>query len=68
MELLPSRIASIEKKITRLETQLSDSDFIQNDRIGFGKAAARLEAARKEKEEAEERWLEIEIKREALAS
>ena len=68
LELLPSRIASIEKKITRLETQLSDSDFIQNDRIGFGKAAAQLEAARKEKEEAEERWLEIEIKREALAS
>ena len=68
LELLPSRIASIEKKITRLETQLSDSDFIQNDRIGFGKAAAQLEAARKEKEEAEERWLEIEIKRETLAS
>ena len=50
-----------------METRLSDPEFIQKDRAEFEQAAARLEAARQEKDKAEERWLEIEIKREALA-
>ena len=41
--------------------------FVQRDRTGFEAAAAKLEAVRQEKDAAEERWLEIEIKRETLA-
>ena len=67
LEELPSRITALEAEIATLESKLSDPDFIQKDRAGFDKAATRLEAAQKEKDESEERWLEIEIKREALA-
>jgi len=67
LEELPSRITALEAEIATLESKLSDPDFIQKDRAGFEKAATRLEAAQKEKDESEERWLEIEIKREALA-
>lgn len=67
LEKLPGRIAGLEEEIATLESRLSDPDFIQKDRAGFDATAARLEAARLEKDEAEERWLEIEIKREALA-
>lgn len=67
LETLPDRIAELEEEIQTLETRLSDPDFVRTDRTGFERTAARLEAARQEKDAAEERWLEIEIKREALA-
>jgi len=68
LEQLPDRIADLTDEIAALESQLSDPGFMQQNRAGFEKAAARLEAARQEKDDSEERWLEIEIKREALAS
>ncbi len=68
LERLPEQIAALTDEIADLETLLSDPGFVRRDRPGFEAAAARLEKARREKDEAEERWLEIEIKREALAS
>ncbi|NKB54864.1 MAG: ATP-binding cassette domain-containing protein [Alphaproteobacteria bacterium] len=68
LEELPSRIAALTREIEDLETSLADPSFVQRDRKGFEAAAAELERAQREKGDAEERWLEIEIKREALAS
>ncbi len=67
MQELPNQIADLEKEIATLETKLSNPDFIRKDRAGFDKSAALLETALQQKDDAEERWLEIEIKREALA-
>lgn len=67
LEKLPDRIATLSSQISGLEKQLADPAFVQRDRQGFEAAAAQLEAAQREKEEAEERWLELEIKRETLA-
>ena len=67
LEQLPGRIAALTEEIATLEARLSDPDLLRTDRAGFGRAAARLETAKHEKDDAEERWLEIEIKREALA-
>ena len=67
LQELPNQIADIEKEIATLETKLSNPDFIRKDRAGFDKSAALLETARQKKDDAEERWPEIEIKREALA-
>jgi len=67
LEKLPKRIATLSSQITDLETRLADPAFVQRDRQGFEAVAAQLEAAQREKEKAEERWLELEIKRETLA-
>ncbi len=67
LEQLPVKIANLTEEIATLEAHLSDPDLLRTDRAGFERAAARLETAKREKDDAEERWLEIEIKREALA-
>ncbi len=68
LELLPNRIATLTAQIKDLETRLADPVFVQRDRSAFEAAAAELESVQSEIEAAEERWLELELKREALAS
>ena len=50
-----------------LERKLADPQLYGRDRAGFDAATVRLEAARHALAAAEERWLELEEKRESLA-
>jgi ATP-binding cassette subfamily F protein uup len=62
--LLPRLAAEIE----RLEATLADPDIFARDARAFEAAAARLHAARTERDAAEAAWLDIELRREALAA
>jgi ATP-binding cassette subfamily F protein uup len=66
LKTLPARIAELEKTIATLTERLSAADFYARDPKGFSKASAELEVARSELAESEERWLELEIKREEI--
>jgi ATP-binding cassette subfamily F protein uup len=68
LDLLPERIAALETEIEDLTAKLGDNTFFERDRSAFDRAAARLEAARSELEAAETRWLELEERRDALAT
>lgn len=67
MDALGERIAALEAEIAAIEAQLADGDFYGRDPDGFQAASQRLPAARSALEEAEERWLELEILRDELA-
>jgi ABC transport system ATP-binding/permease protein len=66
LEQLPKRIAALEAEIAALEKTLADASLFERDRKTFENAAARLDTAHQDKQSAEERWLEVEMKREAL--
>ncbi len=58
-ELLPKRIEELEAEIARSEAALADPALYTRDPARFAALTAALEAARTEKEAAEERWLEL---------
>ncbi len=66
-DALPDRMAALEDEIAGVEAALADPDLYARDREAFERHTARLDAARVELEAAEERWLELELLREALA-
>ena len=66
--MLPAQIEGLTREISMLEQKLADPDFYSRDRAGFDSTTARLDAARRELEAAEQRWLELEEKREQLAT
>ena len=66
LETLPARIDGLTDEITALERKLADPGFYGKDRKAFDATTLRLEAARAELAAAEERWLELEEKRESL--
>ena len=51
-----------------LERKLADPGLYARDRAAFDAASARLAEARQELQGAEDRWLELEEKREQLAA
>ncbi|WP_395645334.1 ABC-F family ATP-binding cassette domain-containing protein [Terricaulis sp.] len=61
-------IPRLDAEIETLEASLSDTAAFARDPKSFDIAAARLAAARAEKDHAETEWLDIETRREALAS
>lgn len=63
---LPDEIAALESEITELEARLADADFYSRDPAGFQATADTLDARRARLEQAETRWLELEMRREAL--
>ncbi|MET0182517.1 MAG: ABC-F family ATP-binding cassette domain-containing protein [Caulobacterales bacterium] len=63
-KLLPK----LEAEIATLEEKLADNSFFSRDPLGFNTAVKRLDAARAEKDQAEEDWLNIEARREALSA
>ena len=63
-ELMPK----LAREITELEQGLAEPDAFARDAASFSDIARRLEAARAEHAAAESEWLEIELKREALAA
>ncbi len=58
-ELLPARIEELEVAISKGETILSDPDLFAKDPQRFATISKGVENARAEKDDAEERWLEI---------
>jgi ATP-binding cassette subfamily F protein uup len=68
LEALPAQIAGLEAELDALQRQLSDPTFYGRDPQGFAAATRDLERARDRLAQAEDRWLELESKREALAA
>ena len=58
-DLLPARIEELEGAIRRGEKILSDPDLFSTDPQKFANISKGLENARAEKDEAEERWLDL---------
>ena len=63
---LPEAIGALESEIDSLETELADPTLFERDGAAFNDKAKRLEHARIELDEAENRWLELEAMREEM--
>lgn len=59
LDLLPTEIEKIEAAIARDEALLADPDLYVRDPARFNGLMTGLETARRRKEEAELRWLEL---------
>ncbi|MGE5547198.1 MAG: ABC-F family ATP-binding cassette domain-containing protein [Solirubrobacterales bacterium] len=68
LEELPARMDALGAEIARLEADLADPGLYSRDPARFQKSAARLDGAREDLAAAEERWLELEAKREELGA
>ncbi len=66
-DLIPDRIRAIEAQIARDEEALHDPDLYTRDPKRFAALTAAIDKARAERDEAEERWLELAEKLESLA-
>ncbi|MCP5411447.1 MAG: ATP-binding cassette domain-containing protein [Alphaproteobacteria bacterium] len=66
LKTLPDKIAAAEVKIAALEESLSDSALYARDPKRFAALSAELSDLRAAKEADEERWLALEMEREAL--
>ncbi len=58
-ELLPDKVSSLDTRISEVEAALHDPALYRRDPLLFEKLTAELDALRKEKDEAEMRWLEL---------
>ncbi|MBK8631292.1 MAG: ABC-F family ATP-binding cassette domain-containing protein [Sphingomonadales bacterium] len=67
-DLLPGQIEQIEAEMAALEAELADGGLYTRDPKRFAAANARLEAARGEKDAMEERWLDLAMMVEDLAT
>jgi ATP-binding cassette subfamily F protein uup len=68
LEQLPGKIDGLAAEIARLEADLADPALYAKDAARFQKSASRLDAAKAELDSAEERWLELEAKREEMGN
>lgn len=68
LDILPGEIEQLEAEINSLQTVLSDADLFNKNPDKYQQTLSRLEQAGNELAEKEERWLEIEMKREELES
>jgi ATP-binding cassette subfamily F protein uup len=66
LETLPATMKRLEAEIAALEAKLADPSLFTRDPKAFEQSASRLTAAREDLAKAEEQWLELEMKREAL--
>jgi ATP-binding cassette subfamily F protein uup len=66
LKTLPAKIAAAELRMAELEKRLSDSALYARDPAGFAKVSADLAEIRAQKDADEERWLALEMEREAL--
>jgi ATP-binding cassette subfamily F protein uup len=64
---LPREIDRLQAELATLEKALADPGLYGRDRAGYEAKAARLATAKQALGQAEERWLELEHKREELA-
>lgn len=66
LKILPEKIAAAQLRMAELEHRLSDSSLYARDPELFGKLSAELAEVRLQKDADEERWLALEMEREAL--
>jgi ATP-binding cassette subfamily F protein uup len=66
LKTLPEKIAAAEWRMAQLEQSLSDSSLYARDPTTFTKLSAELAEIRAQKAADEERWLALEMEREAL--
>jgi ATP-binding cassette subfamily F protein uup len=66
LDTLPKQMAKLERRRKELQAKLDDPTLFARDRAAFDTASAALAAAQAELAAAEERWLELEILREAI--
>tara|TARA_R110000868_G_scaffold14669_9_gene67965 strand:- start:4448 stop:6262 length:1815 start_codon:yes stop_codon:yes gene_type:complete len=66
LDTLPGRMAELQAEIDRHQTALADPDLFRSSPDRFDAAAKQLEAAQGALAAAEEQWLELEMKREAI--
>jgi ATP-binding cassette subfamily F protein uup len=66
LKTLPREVEKLGAEIKTLETALADPNLFAKDHARFEALAAALSAAQAKRAAAEERWLEIEMRREAL--
>ena len=66
LKILPEKIAAAELKMAALEKRLSDGGLYARDPGQFAKLSAELAEIRTQKDADEERWLALEMEREAL--
>jgi ABC transport system ATP-binding/permease protein len=67
LETLPKTMATLQAKVTDLQTKLADPKLYQRDRAGFEKITSDLGEAQRKLAAAEEQWLELEMMREEMA-
>jgi len=66
LETLPKTIAKLQAEIAKQQRHLDDPDLFQKDRKKFNQASDALTKAQKELQQAEDRWLELEVLREEI--
>jgi len=66
LETLPKTIAKLQAEIAKQQRFLDDPNLYAKDRKKFDQASDALTTAQKELQEAEDRWLELEVLREEI--
>jgi len=66
LETLPGQIAALQADVRRLQDRLGDPGLYARDRQAFTQASEALSATQTQLTEAEERWLELEMRREEI--
>ena len=66
LDTLPKTIAKLQAEIAKLQRFLDDPNLYAKDRKKFDATSAAMAKAQKDMEEAENRWLELEVLREEI--
>ena len=66
LETLPKTISHLQAEIAKQQRHLDDPNLYKKDRKKFDTASAALTTAQKELQEAEDKWLELEVLREEI--
>src|SRR5450631_1468694 len=66
LETLPKTIAKLQAEIAKQQRHLDDPNLYRKDRKKFDQASDALTKAQKELQEAEDKWLELEVLREEI--
>ena len=66
LETLPKSIEKLQAEIAKQQRRLDDPDLYARDRTAFEKASTALTNAQAELQQAEDRWLELEMLREEI--
>ncbi len=66
LETLPKTIAKLQAEIAKQQRHLDDPDLYKKDRKKFDQASDALAKAQNELQEAEDKWLELEVLREEI--
>ncbi len=66
LETLPKSIEKLQAEMAKQQRRLDDPDLYARDRAAFDQASAALARAQAELQQAEDRWLELEMLREEI--